>query len=66
MEDDFEFTWDTPSIEKDLKIKELEKQLELRTNWTNHHKRVSEIDAQKVHNANKRIEELEKIVFKKS
>jgi len=41
------------------KIKELEKELALRTEWTNHHKKVSEIDAQKKHDAEAKVKELE-------
>jgi hypothetical protein len=40
---------------KELEILGLNKELELRTNWTNHHKRVSEIDAKKKYEAENKL-----------
>lgn len=40
-------------------IEELEKELKLREDWANHHKKVSEIDAQKKHDAEARVKALE-------
>lgn len=43
--------------EKDERIKELEKELELRTVWVKHHQRVSEIDAQKKYDSESKYQE---------